>query len=743
MQAIGKIGVIMPEIMDPLDYELLKGVRLQAELLGYDVIVFTGVFNSQLELQQGIYIDGLENIYELIGMVELDGILFGATYFNNEAVKSRIYQILRQSNVPCLVLGDENPYFPCLYPQQRESMRMITEHLITGHHRRKLYCITGFPNHFESEERLAGFYDALDAAGISREESCVFYGAFWKIIPRQIAEQIADGSIEKPDAIVCASDSMAIEVCDVLMESGIRVPEEIAVTGYDGTWYASCHIPEITTIYGRERQYGIHAVCKLYEVIHGEMPMQTEAYQQHLRYGYSCGCGLADHLHERFQDTSLMEHVKKRVRRNMERKVLLATDFVGHMNTAQTLDELITRADQLGHVLPGWKWLDICLCEDWMGDFEHPEQFRQSGFSDKMLLALSKRAPVNAEDQYLFPVQKLLPALQQPHEPMIIVLTSLHCEGQMFGYMSAAYTDVDDLSVEEQYTNWCDAFCNGLKSLQQKLYQDYIRQQIEELSVHDPTTGLYNKKGMLEQLPELIRQSRKKESDIRLLLVSFVPDAQSAYLGRDVPPLIANALRMSADHDELYARVAEQVFAVICAKNEADWTESRILALERRMRHLNGEVAGLQIPELVTDEIIIEDNSISKLAKLLDERIEYMVSKANFAAGQSLDYRMQLQRLRREIYLMPEKEWSITEIMRRIGISRSHFQRVYKELFSISCGDDVIRARIEKSKQLLVYTDLRIQEIALQCGYSNESHFMRQFKDKCGITATQFRKKRL
>ena len=210
-----------------------------------------------------------------------------------------------------------------------------------------------------------------------------------------------------------------------------------------------------------------------------------------------------------------------------------------------------------------------------------------------------------------------------------------------------------------------------------------------------------------------------------------------------MPPLIANALRMSADHDELYARVAEQVFAVICAKKEADWTESRILALERRMRHLNGEVAGLQIPELVTDEIIIEDNSISKLAKLLDERIEYMVSKANFAAGQSLDYRMQLQRLRREIYLMPEKEWSITEIMRRIGISRSHFQRVYKELFSISCGDDVIRARIEKSKQLLVYTDLRIQEIALQCGYSNESHFMRQFKDKCGITATQFRKKRL
>ena len=46
----------------------------------------------------------------------------------------------------------------------------------------------------------------------------------------------------------------------------------------------------------------------------------------------------------------------------------------------------------------------------------------------------------------------------------------------------------------------------------------------------------------------------------------------------------------------------------------------------------------------------------------------------------------------------------------------------------------------DKAKKLLQYTDLRIQEIAVQCGYQNVSHFMRQFKDKCGITAMQYRK---
>ena len=46
----------------------------------------------------------------------------------------------------------------------------------------------------------------------------------------------------------------------------------------------------------------------------------------------------------------------------------------------------------------------------------------------------------------------------------------------------------------------------------------------------------------------------------------------------------------------------------------------------------------------------------------------------------------------------------------------------------------------DKAKELLKTTNLRIQEIAEQCGYENASHFMRQFKDKIGMTAVQFRK---
>ena len=82
----------------------------------------------------------------------------------------------------------------------------------------------------------------------------------------------------------------------------------------------------------------------------------------------------------------------------------------------------------------------------------------------------------------------------------------------------------------------------------------------------------------------------------------------------------------------------------------------------------------------------------------------------------------------------------LENISRDIGISKSHLQRLYKHLFSTTIKDDVINSRIKKAQQLLLHTDMRISEIAEQCGYGSENHFMRQFKEKNLRTAAQFRK---
>lgn len=77
--------------------------------------------------------------------------------------------------------------------------------------------------------------------------------------------------------------------------------------------------------------------------------------------------------------------------------------------------------------------------EFWKGIPKKIAEQIAEGCSDRMLHALSKRHGINEHEQYLFPTAYILPALQVPHEPKMLLLTSLHNHGQIFGYLATAY----------------------------------------------------------------------------------------------------------------------------------------------------------------------------------------------------------------------------------------------------------------------------------------------------------------
>ncbi len=76
----------------------------------------------------------------------------------------------------------------------------------------------------------------------------------------------------------------------------------------------------------------------------------------------------------------------------------------------------------------------------------------------------------------------------------------------------------------------------------------------------------------------------------------------------------------------------------------------------------------------------------------------------------------------------------------QLGISTSHFQHMYKEYFGISFQKDYIRMRIDFAKDLLETTDLPMERVAEMCGYNNEMHFYRQFKEAVNQTPANYRK---
>lgn len=740
MNAVGRIGVVIPQIIEQMEYELLYGIRHQAKALGYDVLIFSDACNPSLDNPENDYILAQENIYHLVQQAKLDGILFTPGRYSLYSLRDRLYELLKTIPIPCLVLDESNDVFPSVYAPQRESMRMLTEHLIQEHNCKKIYCLTGMKDHYISDERTAGYCEAMKEAGLPVDDSMIFYGYFWKYVPEQLGRDIAAGIIPKPDAVVCASDCMAASLCVGLRENGMSVPGDVLVTGYDGCWFTYTCNPSLTTISGREFELGTLAVCKLYEMI-TESICDKIKWKQYIQYGESCGCGIKNISSENEMGISSAEYMGNIMMRYFNRKILMYSNFISRMSRIDSMEQLSDEVSGLTYMLQDVQWLDICLCEDWLFDFEVPVLYRQKGFSDKMLLIHSKLNPTDKSSYRQFDTENILPALAEPHEPQLILLTSLHHEKQIFGYIATSYNEVQNIFLDENYLNWCDAVANGLETLQRKMYKNYIQQHLEAASIYDSATGLYNKRGFMELLPEYRGKCIQENERCMYMLISYVQlNRTLSQYGVDEKQIIANALRLSSEAEELICRLQDNVFALIFRPTEEiamHAGEKRTMALEEKIRDLKSSVIHL---ELITDHGLLELNKISEISDFIENRLQLLLDKTESATKASSNYRDQLFRLRRQIYSMPQKAWSITDVAEYLSVSVSHAHRVYRAEIGCSCSEDIIRARIYKAKNLLLNTDLKVQEISEQCGYKSLNHFMRQFKELVGVTATQFKK---
>ncbi|MCI9338139.1 MAG: helix-turn-helix transcriptional regulator [Lachnospiraceae bacterium] len=99
-----------------------------------------------------------------------------------------------------------------------------------------------------------------------------------------------------------------------------------------------------------------------------------------------------------------------------------------------------------------------------------------------------------------------------------------------------------------------------------------------------------------------------------------------------------------------------------------------------------------------------------------------------------------LTELKSLMYAAPCEVPDVGAMAERIGMSYSGFQHFYKKMFGVAVMTDVINGRVEYAKRLLCTTNLTVAEVAEQCGYRNEYHFMRQFREKVGKTPTEYRK---
>ncbi|MFH0753936.1 MAG: substrate-binding domain-containing protein [Candidatus Omnitrophota bacterium] len=197
--------------------EVMKGASVAASRLDVDILIHL--------TQRGDHAAWLAG--DLLNPNAVDGILFADIDRDWDVVAKAI-----RAGVPTVVLNNpsEEP-FNCIAIDNRAAACTAVAYLISLGHR-KIAHISGDLQTQAGQDRLAGYYDALEAAGIERDKKFVKKGGFLRTPARQAAQALLKDS-DRPTAIFVASDVMAFEVLDAAKGLGIKVPDELSVIGFD------------------------------------------------------------------------------------------------------------------------------------------------------------------------------------------------------------------------------------------------------------------------------------------------------------------------------------------------------------------------------------------------------------------------------------------------------------------------------------------------------------------------------
>jgi LacI family transcriptional regulator len=253
--------------------QVIRGAERSATAVGDAVLIAATQSES-----------GRELAFSIAGKV--DGLVVMARSLSDDDVTA----ISRSVPVVMLANPPSGGGFDFVGADNRGGARQITEHLITRHGYTDLAFLSGPPESPDSQDRFAGFRDALRAAGLTAPRRPAATGGFTEAGGQQAVTAML-GFRPLPRAIVCGNDEMAIGALAALRAARLRVPADVAVTGFDDI-AASRHVrPALSTVHQPMRELGERSVRVLLDRIAdpGRPPGSVVlATQVVLRA--SCGC---------------------------------------------------------------------------------------------------------------------------------------------------------------------------------------------------------------------------------------------------------------------------------------------------------------------------------------------------------------------------------------------------------------------------------------------------------------------
>ncbi|MEO6143737.1 MAG: LacI family DNA-binding transcriptional regulator [Dermatophilaceae bacterium] len=270
-------GLVVPDLIGPYYSELLMGYESAAAEFGQSVVI---VVTRTRE-------DPTRAVRELSSRV--DGLVVANSTISDDAagtIGRRIPVVLlaRPAVAGCDAVSTENA----------QSAQLLTEHLLT-HDRSRLIFVGDTNGSPDVQQRYDGFTTALSQADV-RAAGAAIGVSFHEGSGAEVVAQVL-ASPNRPDALVCANDELALSTMKALQRAGVKVPDDIAIVGWDDVMTARYVSPGLTTVSQPLYELGRVAANRLHERIAGAPPVpEPLILPTELVVRSSCGCPEKDDL---------------------------------------------------------------------------------------------------------------------------------------------------------------------------------------------------------------------------------------------------------------------------------------------------------------------------------------------------------------------------------------------------------------------------------------------------------------
>lgn len=554
------IGVCGSYLFNQQPIQLINELRIQGIKHGYCIIALSLSTDTVEDTNETL---GNHEFIEIIRHIPLCGMVLLSAAIKNTGLAEHVKNICQEENIP--VFSIDGQFDGCYNMMMDHSggFEKVVRHVVEEHGCRKVNMLAGWKGDYFSEQRISAYKKVLQENSIPIEEERIKYGDFWDIPARKAVNEFLKSPLPFPEAICCANDSMAIATCSELQKFGYSVPKDIIITGFDGIPSAKFHFPVLTTCepdFQEAAEFIVNEIENFYTTKHFTPFDHCINFSPTIQQ--SCGC-------------------QPKTVRNLSQAVSDLYDSLGDCSWHNiSMNELITAnlnndsIIELSKIIPEhihlWKehFRFACVKSSMLSSDEVEDNFTD------MISIFNIRSSNFSTVNEIFPVGDIVPGFNDIEEADTFIIRLLNSGKTVYGYSVEGFHEINDRKLQRCndfaiFLSYClNTIIHNAK--QKKLTEGLIKanDEISMMSLHDPMTGLYNRRGFYHKMKKILGDESNLGKYLYIFSIDmnrlkYVNDTFGHTEGDFSIITLANSIHNVSGSDSICARFGGDEFIVV------------------------------------------------------------------------------------------------------------------------------------------------------------------------------------